>query len=229
MLSPILFAIFINGLAKEIKESHLGVSVHDNFELSILLYADDIVLISDSREILQSMLDIVSTYATKWRFELNKKKSQVVIFGASYPHSTKWRLAGGFIDTVNSYKYLGIELTRKLNWGPYIKRISDKAKRNMVKAWAMGISAGVMSVELGDTVWKALVRSVLDYGSEFWGEKNLEHLEKIQLDMGKRLLRCGERMSGEVVRGELGWWRLKARRDESRLRYWRIMEFLNYR
>jgi hypothetical protein len=38
--------------------------------------------------------------------------------------------------------------------------------------------------------------------------------------MGKRILRCGSRMTEEVVRGELGWERQKARRDEMRLRYW---------
>ena len=39
--------------------------------------------------------------------------------------------------------------------------------------------------------------------------------EKIQLDMG-----CGRRMPEGVVRGEMGWERQKARRDEMRLRYW---------
>ena len=36
----------------------------------------------------------------------------------------------------------------------------------------------------------------------------------------KRILRCGSRASEEVVRGELGWERQKARADEMRLRYW---------
>ena len=49
--------------------------------------------------------------------------------------------------------------------------------------------------------------------------KNLE-FEKLQLEMGKRILRCGSRTTDEVVRGELGWERQKARRDEMRLRYW---------
>ena len=28
-------------------------------------------------------------------------------------------------------------------------------------------------------------------------------------------------MNNEVIQGELGWWTMKARRDELRLRYWR--------
>ena len=42
-LSPTLFAIFINGLAKEIKRTGIGVKL-GNSCMSILLYADDIVL-----------------------------------------------------------------------------------------------------------------------------------------------------------------------------------------
>ena len=34
------------------------------------------------------------------------------------------------------------------------------------------------------------------------------------------MLRCGPRMNNEVIRGELGWGTLRARRDELRLRYW---------
>jgi hypothetical protein len=69
-------------------------------------------------------------------------------------------------------------------------------------------------------VWKALVRSIVEYGAEIWGEEECEQLERLQLAMGKRILRCKPNTSNEVVRGELGWWRMKARRDEARLRYW---------
>ena len=53
-----------------------------------------------------------------------------------------------------------------------------------------------------------------------WGDKQFLELEKLQIQMGKRILRCGSRMSDVVVRGELGWERQKARHDEMRLRYW---------
>ena len=52
------------------------------------------------------------------------------------------------------------------------------------------------------------------------GEGCFADLEKLQIAMGKRILRCGSRMTEEVVRGELGWERHIARRDEMRLRYW---------
>jgi hypothetical protein len=156
-----------------------------------------------------------------WRFELNPKKSQVVVFGTRQPpRHVKWKLGDNDIEQVGQYKYLGIELTRTLRWNAYLKRILAKAQRNMTQALAMGVSGGFMSTRLANIIWMSLVRSILEYGCEIWGEGSFADLEKLQTAMGKRILRCGSRMTGEVVRGELGWERHIARRDEMRLRYW---------
>jgi hypothetical protein len=77
-----------------------------------------------------------------------------------------------------------------------------------------------MTTRLARIIWMSLVRSIIEYGNEIWGDKSNEDFEKLQLRMGKRILRCGSRTSEEVVRGELGWERQKARGDEMRLRYW---------
>jgi len=77
-----------------------------------------------------------------------------------------------------------------------------------------------MTSRLANIIWTSLVRSIIEYGCEIWGEREFVDFEKLQLEMGRRILRCGSRMTEEVVRGELGWERQKARRDEMRLRYW---------
>jgi hypothetical protein len=222
VLSPLLYAIFINGLVKELNELNIGVEIEkEGKTLSSLLYADDIVLIADDRYNLQTMLNTVTKYAKKWRFELNPKKSEVVVFGQKYaPRNIKWKLGDKIIKQVTQYKYLGIELNRKLNWSPYLKRVLGKARRNMTRSMAMGIKGGFLTPRLANILWMSLVRSIIEYGCEIWGNTSSTHLEKIQLDMGKRILRCGSRMSEEVVRGEMGWERQKARSDEMRLRYW---------
>ena len=48
-LSPTLFAIYINSLAKEIKELGLGIDINGN-KVLILLYADRMVLIGKKEE-----------------------------------------------------------------------------------------------------------------------------------------------------------------------------------
>ena len=69
--------------------------------LSCLFYADDIVLLADNRKKLQKMLDIIANYAKKWRFELNPKKSEVVVFGTrSPPRKLEMKLGQHTLKTV---------------------------------------------------------------------------------------------------------------------------------
>ena len=58
-------------------------------------------------------------------------------------------------------------------------------------------------------------------GLKFGGREKWEEAEKLQREMGKRILRLKVSTNNEVVLGELGWWKMKARRDMIRLRYWR--------
>ena len=68
-LSPTLFAVFINDLVREIKETGIGVVLETKNEnidettiISILLYADDIVLFAQNEEELQSLLLVVEIW-----------------------------------------------------------------------------------------------------------------------------------------------------------------------
>jgi hypothetical protein len=221
ILSPLLYAMFINGLVKELNKLGTGVAISVRDKLSSLLYADDIVLITENRYELQMMLDKVTEYAKKWRFELNNKKSEVVVFGSPRaPRNIPWKLGGKEIKQVTHYKYLGIELTRTLRWSKYIKRILAKARRNMTQALTMGITGGFLTPRLSNIIWMSLVRSIIEYGCELWGDESFVEFEKLQLEMGKRILRTGKTTPDEVVRGELGWERQRTRMDEMRLRYW---------
>ena len=100
--------MFINGLVKELNALELGVEISErNQKLSTLLYADDVVLITDSRKKLQRLLDTVTEYARKWRFELNPKKSEVVVFGVKHaPRNIEWRLGQHIIKQSTQCKVL---------------------------------------------------------------------------------------------------------------------------
>ena len=109
VMSPILFSLFINGLAKEINDKTKGIKVGER-RVRLLLYADDIVLLAESAEDLQNMLDIVTKYSRQWRFRVNPKKgkSEVMLFGRKPRNQDrKWKLAGVEIGETSMYKYLG--------------------------------------------------------------------------------------------------------------------------
>ena len=121
---------------------------------------------------------------------------------------------------VDSYKYLGMEIQGNRGWNKFRKRLIEKAKKHMRIAWSMGIRKGRLTARAASKIWETLVRPILEYGAEICGEAEWEEAEKLQREMAKRILGLKESTNNEVALGELGWWKLRARRDMLRLRYW---------
>ena len=189
----------------------------------LLMYADDIVLLAETSEDLQAMLNVVTEYSKRWRFRLNPKKgkSEVMLFGRKPRNKDrKWWLAGVEIGETDKYKYLGIDLRSGLCFKQYRDRIVAEARKRMMLVWAMGMRGGELAVRDRVRVWQALVRPVLEYGTIVWGDVKWEEAERVQREMGRMILRCGAKMANEVVLGELGWWTLKGRRDFLTLNFW---------
>ncbi len=79
-LSPILFSLFINDIVDELASvKDLGILV-SNIRLLLLLFADDMVLFSNSVKGLQDGLDMLHEYCAKWGLTINTDKTKVVIF-----------------------------------------------------------------------------------------------------------------------------------------------------
>ena len=66
-LSPILFSVFINNLLKEVEQAELGIQLSSGKTFGGMLFADDFVGVSDSKENLQKLIDVVYSYCSKWR------------------------------------------------------------------------------------------------------------------------------------------------------------------
>ena len=169
----------------------------------------DIVLLAETREDLQKMLDIVTTYTRKWRFRVNPKKgkSDVMLFGRKPRKSEeerKWSLGGVEIEETESYKYLEVDLVSSLNFKKLKERFVARAGKRMRLVWAMGMRRGELPAEHCCRVWNALVRPVLEYGAVVWGDVKWEEAEAVQREMGKMILRCSSKMANEVVLGEDG-------------------------
>ena len=56
-LSPILFSVFINDLLKEVEQAELEIQLSSGKTFGGMLFADDFVGVSDSKESLQKLID----------------------------------------------------------------------------------------------------------------------------------------------------------------------------
>ena len=79
VLSPLLFNIFVDEMKEIFDESCDPVKMFDT-PLSHMLYADDLILMSTSKEGLNMCLEKLGRYCETWQLEVNIKKSNVMIF-----------------------------------------------------------------------------------------------------------------------------------------------------
>ena len=79
-LSPLLFILFINDLYENLVIQDDGAFTLNDLKISILLFADDTVLISYTPHGLQNLIDQLQTYYTEWGITVNTDKTVVMVF-----------------------------------------------------------------------------------------------------------------------------------------------------
>ena len=140
--------VYINDLAVSLKNLNLGISV-DDLVLSLLLYADDIILLSENIDDLNSMTNIINEWCNRWRVGVNYDKSKIVHFRKrNVPQSDHIiRMGGNNLQYISSYKYLGVIFDGFLTFDEYsenrnIKRsvISHNGNRSILKSGVCPLS-----------------------------------------------------------------------------------------
>ena len=78
-LSPNLFKVFINGLADIFDNDCDAISL-GIFYLNCLMYADDVILVSESEVGLQNCLNKLDRYCELWCLDINIDKNKTILF-----------------------------------------------------------------------------------------------------------------------------------------------------
>jgi len=107
VLSPVLFAVYVNDIIVALSESGAGC-YYDNMFVGCVMYADDLLLLSASLYDLQSMVSICCEELDKLDMRLNLKKSQIVRIGRLCTSCACSVVIDGIsIEFVDELKYLG--------------------------------------------------------------------------------------------------------------------------
>ena len=80
--------------------------------LFLLMYADDIFIFSETITGLQTMLDTLYDYTSKWSLSVNINKTKIVVFrkGGVVHLNEKWYYNNQEIEIVDQFTYLGVLL-----------------------------------------------------------------------------------------------------------------------
>ena len=108
ILSPTLFNIFINDIMTAMTGNHSRSINTYIVQIPCLLYADNIVILSQTKSVLQNKLDWLYDYCSAWGLQINRDKTKVIIFTRTDPKlKLFFKCRDDTIETTYNYKYLG--------------------------------------------------------------------------------------------------------------------------
>lgn len=175
-LSPTLFNIYSMSL------------VPDTSGVSSLFFADDIAIYSAHQDLTyaafrnQCAIQQMSHIANSLNLTFSPNKSSTVVFSLR-PFNPANAIVACYNSPipVNSVtKYLGITLDSKLLWNHHIKSLIANISPSlnliqMLSSTYWGSDPLILSI-----LYKAVIRSKLDYGSVLYGSSSKTHLHKIE-------------------------------------------------
>ena len=224
LLSPQLFAFFINELAVEVaRKGRHGVQlVPGAVEIFMLLFADDALLMSCSATGLQNQLNILKQEADKLELKLNLDKTNIIVFrsGGYLSHRERWWYGTQQIKVTNAYKYLGLIFTTKLSLNAGWESMCANGKRGVIEIFRTLKKINSIDTSLFWKLFDTQIEPILTYAAEVWGLEDNCHMEKLHTFAIKRLINVPIHASNSIVYGECGRYPLFIRTYKKCIRYW---------
>ena len=120
LLSPTLLSLFINELAHGMtSDGRHGFQFSPNdIEIFIMLFADDIILMSATIAGLQNQLNVLHSCMQRFHLNVNLSKTKAMIFekGGHLSGKEQWVFDNQHLEVVNSCKYLGFVFSTKFSF-----------------------------------------------------------------------------------------------------------------
>ena len=218
--SPICFSLFLNDIEMHLQENiNSGISI-DQISIYLLLFADDAVIVSETRSELQNLLDSLYTYCRKWNLTVNVEKTKIMVFkkGGRLSDDEKWFFNNQEIEVVKSFNYLGVVFTSGGSFVQAANTLAGKGMRSLHSLFAMTRNMKV-PINIMFNLFDSYVLSVLNYGAEVWGFLNSDNIEKVQKKFCKWILNVKQSTNTLALYGELGRFPLYIERHIRMIKY----------
>jgi len=168
---------------------------------------------------LQSDLDMMATWESKWAMQFHPLKCSVLsITRSRHPKQYHYVLHGHVLQHETSVKYLGVTISSGLRWGQHINNICSKANRTL-GFLKRNLKIGSLSIK--ERAYKALIRPSLEFASTVWDpytKKNTSKIEAVQRRAARFCLgKFHNTSSVNTMLERLKWQTLETRRKIARL------------
>lgn len=207
MISPFLFIFYLNEFIKQTMLNNCkGIYLDENHpNVTMLLYADDIVLVGDNIGRMQHLLDNLSTYCLNWGLKVNMDKTNFMIFrnGGIVRKNERLYYNGQKITSTSYYKYLGLIMSTRLSWSPAQQTLSLQAEKAMYIIRKLNEECNFSFLTSGNIFEKCIV-PIAVYGCEIWGAKVHNAIERIVLKFCRQQLGVSSKTASPALLGECG-------------------------
>lgn len=238
-LSPTLFNLFINDLPLALEEQDCDAIKVGNLHINTLMFADDVLLLSNSASGLQKALDCLAEYCFKWKLSINMKKTKVMIFNKNFENSKKMKfmINNVTLEVCSEYVYLGVVIVPSGSFSKAAKRLANRGGKSYI-SWNTIVEQKIsqaFNVNLKLKLFDTLTKPVLLYNSEVWAVydkvfsksgpcdrlwSNNKMFEKIHRKFCKQTLKVQRRTSNLASLAELGRYPLIINVIQSIMVYW---------
>ena len=217
--SPLLFMLFINDIVQNINADLDNIFTVDEFQIFMLLYADDAVVFARSPEVLQSILNDLERYCTSWGLKINIAKTKAMIFEKGRHTSFDFYLNNTKLDIVSSFKYLGMHFFKNGNWLRAQKRIAHHASYALHNLFGL-FKQIELPISEKCKLFDTFVGSILNYGGEVLGLNEAKDIELIHIKFCRWVLHVRKSTNLTGLYGELGRVPFRVHRKIKMISYW---------
>ena len=226
-LSTLHFNLYVNDLVIKINSLDAGIDIGGE-KVSILLYADDLVLVASSEGELQALLQELNVWCQNNGIKINEQKSNVIHFRPkSIPQSDHiFKCGDKCLKTVKQYIYLGILLSEHLDYNDMATHVSKSANRALGLVIAKSKSFGGLPFSSFTKLFDTMVWSVVSYGAAIWGTRQFNCINSIQLRAARYFMGVGKYTPNAAVMGDTGWKPTITRQWEVVIRQWLRMKVM---
>jgi hypothetical protein len=134
--------------------------------IQLALFADDPCLYATERKDgyvlrrIQHELNSMATWCEHWNIKTNQDKTRAMYFiHRNRPPDSLLKLNARNIPFVNSEKYLGVILDKRMTWRLHIQTIKAKAFRTFIRIYSL-FKSERLSTNIKLTLHKAMNRSI---------------------------------------------------------------------
>ena len=217
VLGPLFYILYANDIVDRIKHCRLA------------LYADDTVIYTASanpqvaKSRMSNDMQALSGWCATNGIKMNTEKTKLMWFGSAKQVKDlpcpEIIVDGSPLQTVCSYKYLGVTMDGQLNYAKHVGKLIAVASTKLKQFRRM---RSFLNTKAAVLVYKSMLLPLLEYGDIFLSSATMENKKKLQTLQNKGL-RCALQRDNDAstddMHAEVNLLRLSYRREQHMLNF----------